>query len=160
MSWLIVLLGAEITFAFQHADTYEFEPECRTLSFGYKRLMSLWVMHYLVKCFENGKCPPGVDEVSMRLRMPARLVRQILSELTLCTMVAEVNVGGTNGIRYQPSRDISTITIAAVIEALERHGGSGLPVNENSVLKLIEDRLDQFRTLVAESPENSLLVRL
>ncbi len=160
MSWLIVLLGAEITFAFQHADTYEFEPECRTLSFSYKRLMSLWVMHLLIKCFENGDCPPGVDDVSMRLRMPARLVQQILSELTLCTMVAEVNVAGTNGIRYQPSRDISTITIAAVIEALERHGGSGLPVNETAELKKLEDHLDQFRTLVAESPENNLLVRL
>lgn len=92
--------------------------------------------------------------------MPARLVRQILSELTLCTMVAEVTVAGTNGIRYQPSRDISTITIAAVIEALEGHGGSGLPVNENAELKKLEDLLDRFRTLVAESHENCLLVRL
>ena len=160
MSWLIVLLGAEITFAFQHADTYEFEPECRTLSPGYKRLMTLWVMHILVKCFEKGDCPPVADDISMNLRMPARLVQQILAELTLCSMVAEVSVAGKTGIRYQPARDISSITIAAVIEALESQGGSGLPVNDTDELKKLEHHLDRFRTLVSEAPENSVLASL
>jgi membrane protein len=117
-------------------------------------------MHLLVKCFENGDCPPGVDDISMKLRMPARLVQQILSELTQCTMVAEVNVAGTAGIRYQPCRDIATITIAAVIEALEHHGGASLPVNETDELKKLEHHLDRFRSMVAESPENNVLVRL
>lgn len=160
ISWLVVLLGAEITFAFQHADTYEFEPECRTLSPGYKRLMTLWVMHILVTCFEKGDCPPGADDISMHLRMPARLVQQILTDLTLCSMVAEVNLAGKTGIRYQPARDISSITIASVLEALESHGGSGLPVNDTEELKKLEHCLDRFRTLVSQSPENSVLASL
>jgi membrane protein len=160
MSWLIVLLGAEITFAFQHADTYEFEPECQALKPGYKRLMTLWVMHHLVKVFKNGDCPPGVDDISMLLRMPARLVQQILTELTLCNMVAEVSIAGKTAIRYQPARDISTITLSAVIEALEDYGGAGLRVSETDELKKIEHHLNQFRALVAEAPENSVLAGL
>jgi len=160
MSWLIVLLGAEITFAFQHADTYEFEPECRALQPGYKRLMTLWVMHVLVKYFQKGDCPPGVDDISMMLRMPARLVQEILTELTLCNMVAEVSIAGKTGIRYQPARDISTITIFAVIEALENQGGASLRVSETEELKKIEKILNRFRVLVAEAPENSVLAGL
>ena len=160
LSWLIVLLGAEITFAFQHADTYEFEPECRALKPGYKRLMTLWVMHVLVKCFKKGDCPPGVDEISIMLRMPARLVQEILTDLTLCTMVAEVSVAGKAGVRYQPARDISTITISAVIEALEDHGGSELRVGETDDLRKLEQHLGRFRALVAGSSENSVLVSL
>jgi len=160
LSWLIVLLGAEITFAFQHADTYEFEQECRALKPGYKRLMTLWVMHHLVKFFKNGDCPPGVDDISMMLRMPARLVQQILTELMLCNMVAEVSIAGKTGIRYQPARDISTITISAVIEALEDYGGSGLRVSETDELKKLEQHLDCFKAMVAEAPENTVLAGL
>jgi membrane protein len=154
MSWLIVLLGAEITFAFQHSGTYEFEPECRTLQPAYKRLMTLWVMHMLVKNFQKGDCPPGVDDISIALRIPARLVQQILSELTLCTMVAEVASGDGNVIRYQPARDIATITLCSVIEALEGYGGASLRVSETDELRQIEENLDRFRILVAEAPEN------
>jgi DNA-binding IscR family transcriptional regulator len=117
-------------------------------------------MHHLVKFFKNGDCPPGVDDISMMLRMPARLVQQILTELTLCNMVAEVSIAGTTGIRYQPARDISTITISVVIEALENHGGACLRVSETEELKKIEKNLNRFRVLVADSPENSVLARL
>jgi len=160
LSWLIVLLGAEITFAFQHADTYEFEPECRALQPGYKRLMTLWVMHVLVTCFQKGDCPAGVDDISMKLRMPARLVQEILTELMLCSMVAEVNISGKTGIRYQPARDISTITIASVIEALEGQGGASLRVSETEELRKLEQHLDRFRILVSEAPENRQLISL
>jgi membrane protein len=160
LSWLIVLLGAEITFAFQHADTYEFEPECRDLQPGYKRLMTLWVMHVLVTCFQQGDCPAGVDDISMKLRMPARLVQEILTELMLCSMVAEVNIPGKTGIRYQPARDISTITISSVIEALDGQGGASLRVSETEELRKLEQHLERFRALVSEAPENRVLASL
>jgi len=160
MSWLIVLLGAEITFAFQHSETYEFDHECRALKPAYKRLLTLWVMHVLIKNFQKGDCPLGVDDISMMLRMPARLVRQILTELTLCGMAAEVNGAGKGAIRYQPGRDISAITIASVVEALDGYGGTGLQVTETEELKKLEQHLEQFRFLVAGSSENRLLVSL
>ncbi len=160
LSWLVVLLGAEISFAFQHADTYEFEPECRSLSPGYLRLMSLWVMHALVKRFGEGSCAPGVDDISRLLRMPARLVRQILTDLTRCGMASEVSGTGTSRLGYQPARDISGITIASVVEALDACGGSGLPVLENDELECLDQALERFRTLVAQSPHNRVLAGL
>jgi len=157
MSWLIVLLGAEITFAFQHSDTYEYEPECRALKPAYKRLMTLWIMHVLVKNFQKAESPPAVDDISIMLRMPARLVRQILTELTQCGMVAEVSSADKTCTRYQPARDISTITIASVIEALDGFGGSGLHVCESDELRKIEQHMENFRCMVAEAPENKVL---
>lgn len=160
MSWLVVLLGAEISFAFQHADTYEFEPECRSLSPRYRRLMTLWVMHALVKGFEHARPAAGVDEISRRLRMPARLVQQIMTDLTRCGMAAEVSGAGTVRVGYQPARDISGITIAAVLEALDECGGSALPVLKNDELALLDQSLERFRVLVAGSPDNRVLAVL
>lgn len=159
LSWLIVLLGAEISFAFQHADTYEFEPACSSLSPGYRRLMSLWVMHALVQGFQKGTGPAGTDEISRRLHIPARLVRQILSELNACGMVTEAGTGAGAG-GYQPAMDIAAITIASVIEALDNSGASTLPVHTDAELEELRQRLAQFRILVAESPANCALARL
>jgi membrane protein len=92
--------------------------------------------------------------------MPARLVRQILTELTQCGMVSEVKVSEKTETCYQPAHDISTITVAAVIEALENHGGSSLPVNRTDELQMLERQLDRFRSLVAEASENRLLSSL
>jgi membrane protein len=157
LSWLVVLLGAEICFAYQHADTYEFEPECRALSPSYKKLITIWIMHDLVSNFEQGRAPVGVDEVSSRLRVPARLVRQVLSELVGCGLAAEVNRSDSGGIGYLPARDIAGITVAGVIDTLDSHGVSGLPVRTNDDLVAIEQRLEAFRELIAGSPENSAL---
>ncbi|MGW8322091.1 MAG: YihY/virulence factor BrkB family protein, partial [Thermodesulfobacteriota bacterium] len=38
-SWLVVLLGAEISFAEQNVDTYEFEPDCDKVSNHFKRIL-------------------------------------------------------------------------------------------------------------------------
>jgi hypothetical protein len=96
----------------------------------------------------------------MMLRMPARLVQQILTELTLCGMAAEVSSPGKGGVRYQPGRDISSITLSSVIEALDGHGTTGLRVSETEDLQKLARHLEAFRVLAAEAPENELLVNL
>jgi membrane protein len=41
MSWLIVLFGAEISFAYQYVDTYDFEPDRRRISPAFKKLLRI-----------------------------------------------------------------------------------------------------------------------
>jgi membrane protein len=51
VSWIIVLLGAELSFAHQNVDTYEFEPDCQKMSRAFKRVLTLRIVHLLVKAF-------------------------------------------------------------------------------------------------------------
>lgn len=51
LSWLIVLYGAELSFAYQNVDTYEFEPDARQASHRLRTLLSLQVAHYLIGKF-------------------------------------------------------------------------------------------------------------
>jgi membrane protein len=41
LSWLVVLFGAEISFAYQYVDTYEFDPDSRRISTAFRKLLSL-----------------------------------------------------------------------------------------------------------------------
>jgi len=54
LSWLIVLFGAELSFAHQNVDTYEFEPDSLNISDHFKKLLSLQTCHVLVKNFCGG----------------------------------------------------------------------------------------------------------
>ena len=68
-SWLILLFGAEVSFATQNVNTFEFEKDCLTASYAFKRLLSLSVIHLLVKRFSNGRNP------WMRIRSPSAWIR-------------------------------------------------------------------------------------
>ena len=44
-SWLIVLLGAEISFAMQNVSSFEFETDTKNISVEYKRVVALLVSY-------------------------------------------------------------------------------------------------------------------
>ena len=47
MSWLIILFGAEISFAVQNVEKYEFEPDSQNLSSYSLRVITLMITHLL-----------------------------------------------------------------------------------------------------------------
>jgi membrane protein len=154
ISWLVVLFGAELSFAHQNVETYEFEQDCLSVSHSYKRLLSLLVAHYLVQNFCNGEKASDAWQISQKLEIPIRLVRQILYELAESGVVCEVKTEGDKESAYQPGRDVEALTVKYVIDALEKRGYSAIPVIRSDEFDKLSDCLDRFGTAVEESPAN------
>jgi membrane protein len=157
LSWLIVLFGAEFSFAHQNVDTYEFEPDSLKISSSFKRLLSLQVTHLLVSNFAEGGRPLTASQISHRLDMPIRLAHQILYELTECGIVSDTQTEEYKEPGYQPARDIGTLTIQFVIDSLEDRGTDAIPVAQTDESKALSEILRTFRDVVAQSPSNRLL---
>jgi len=104
LSWLVVLFGAEVAFAEQNVETYEFEPDSLRVSPSFKKLLALRIAHYCVKKFHQALHPPSVDEISEHLEIPIRLVRQILFELTEAAILSEVKIDDSGGVGHQPAQ--------------------------------------------------------
>jgi len=153
LSWLIVLFGAEIAFAHQNEETYEFEQECLTVSHSFKRLLSLWVFDRLVKNFILGEKPWDAGRISHELEIPSRLVNQILHDLGASGLVSEVKIDET-GVGYEPAKDLEGMTIKNVIDTLEEYGSDSIPVAKAESLDKIADHLKAFDDLIASSPAN------
>lgn len=158
ISWLIVLFGAEISFAHQNVDTYEFESDCKQISADFKQLLSLQIAHLLVKTFANGELPLTASQISHSLEIPIRLVRQILYELAQSGTLAEVKTEDEQIFAYQPACDIHGFTVKFIIDALEQHGTSNLPVAQTKELHILSDTLKTFKDAMEHSPENRLLI--
>jgi len=157
LSWLIVLFGAEISFAQQNVDTYEFEPDCQRINSFFKRLLSLQIAHILIKNFSEGKKPLTAAEISHTLEIPIRLVRRILHELVESGTFSDTNTGEYKDLAYQPARDINLLTIKYIIEALEQRGVDSIPVAQTKGFKILSEALQTLRDTIDKSPANKLL---
>lgn len=156
-SWLIVLSGAEVSFAHQNVELYEFEPDCLQVSYSFKKLLTLQVMHLLVKHFSEGGLPYTAAEISHHLDIPIRLARQIIFELTEADLIAEVETHIEKRPGYQPAHDTGQYTIKYVIDAIEQKGTSDIPVVPSESIKTLAAGLREFDRLIEHSPANKLL---
>jgi len=157
ISWLIVLFGAEISFALQNIDTYEFEPDCSRVSPSFKKLLSLQTTHLLIKNFSIGQKPLTANQISHSLEIPIRLVHQILYELVECGVAVETRTEEDQEFAYQPARTINVLTIKYVIDALERRGTDNIPVAQTEELKTLSETLKTFNDTIEKSSANKLL---
>lgn len=157
-SWHIVLLGAEIAFAHQNVETYEFEQDCLNVSHSFKRLLALRITHLLVHDFSEGKEPRTAHRISQALDTPIRLVQEILFRLTESGILAEVRSDDEKDMAYQPARDPEAMTVQYVIEAMDQKGSDNIvPVARSEEFLALGDTLKAFREQVAVSPANKRL---
>lgn len=154
ISWLIVLFGAEISFAQQNVDTYEFEPDCLKVSPRFKKLIALGITQCCVKQFVEGKPPLDAEQIDNRLEIPIRLVNSIIFELTEAGILSEVKSDNGRRVAFQPARDINDLTIAKVFEMLDTTGVDQIPFLETVEIKRIERALDHLTQALKNSDEN------
>ncbi len=154
LSWLIVLFGAEVSFAEQNVETYEFEADCLKVSRSFRELLSLNIVHMCVKKFRQAEKALDADEISHELEIPVRLVRQILFELVEARVLSEVKLDDTETMAYQPARDIEDLTITNVLNQLNQQGVNWIPLDNTGDLEKLKGRLMQFQEGIEKSPAN------
>jgi len=157
ISWLVVLFGAEISFAFQNVDTYEFEPDSLKITPSFKKLLALRIAHTCVGNFCKGEKPRTADQISHTLEIPIRLVNLILFELVQCNILSEVIQEEAEMKTYQPARNVDTLSLSSVIQDLDRLGNADIPVLQSEELDKISECLNTFETIINKSDSNLLL---
>ena len=154
VSWLIVLFGAEISFAHQNVDTYEFEHDSLNASHSFKRLLCLRIVHLLVNHFSEGERPWTATQIADKLEIPIRLVHRLLYDLVSSGIISEIKTNNEKEVAYQPGRDPDTMTIKYVIDALEQHGSDNIPVAQSVELKKLSHSLKSLNDIMERSPDN------
>ncbi|MBN1364799.1 MAG: YihY/virulence factor BrkB family protein, partial [Syntrophaceae bacterium] len=157
LSWLIVLYGAEVSFAYQNVDTYEFEPDALQSSRRLRTLLSLQVTGRLIKNFVRGEKPMCPTEISNELGIPIRFVKEILFDLVKSNILSTVQIEGNGDFGYQPAIDINVLKIQYVIDALEKRGLNTMAFTDNPEFASLSASLEAFGRNIEKLPENKLL---
>jgi membrane protein len=153
--WMIVLFGCEISFFLQYYDNYRNNNRYSNLSFSLQKIIALQVTHLLIKQFSHFNKPLTADKIAEKLALPIAIVQPILVKLTTSHILVEFNIPEEEDDVYQPAVDTNILTIAFVINALEKCGQNDLPdINQE---RLFIDAVSDFRNLMETSKQNCLL---
>jgi len=157
LSWLVVLFGAEISFASDNEEDYEFEPDCLKVSLRFKRVLALRIAELCIKNFCNGEKPLDTLSIAHELKAPVRLVREILYSLVDAKVLSIIRQNDEAKQYFQPAQDVEKLTIKKVIDLLEKQGESRIPSINDKELEKISRRLESIDRLIENSSENILL---
>ena len=151
LSWMIVLLGAEIAFANEHYETFGFQPDYSRLSISSKKLLVLKIFHLLVKKFSQGEKPFSAPQIAHALEIPVRLVRQLLDELTNVGLVVEIAKGVKGEVAFQPGKTIENMTFKNALDEYEKNGITQIPQNQSDEA----DKISMFLKKISDATEKS-----
>ncbi len=147
ISWLIVLLGAEISFAHQNVRTYTREGKPLSISQKCRELLGLRIMISIAGNFYKGNQPLTSAQLSKKLDVSIRLINHILSQLTESGLINEVSGRETS---YQPSFSIEAITARKVVETFREYGEDIPEFPEDNSTRYIRDILSDARKTETE----------
>jgi membrane protein len=168
-SWMIVLLGAEISYAHQNMDWLEYEPQVSGLNRATRNLMAVWLMHKIAQRFFDGNRGSSLEELSRSSGIPILLVQQTLKELEEAGLVAAVLQRHGAGEQltpnhgealYQPALPVTNLTIRQVLDRLEEKGESRFPSQNPKEMESLKEHLKQLGEFAGESPSNKRILDL
>ncbi len=119
--WVVILLGAEVTYATQNLRTYVLERRVGELDQATKECLALKICLAMAEAFIKGAEPLTGREISSRFEIPAKAVNEISHRLVLGGILVETQ--DAEG-KLVPRQDLRSMEINKVVRIL-RKGDDG-----------------------------------
>jgi membrane protein len=143
VSWVIVLLGAQVSYAHQHIHFFEGDRQLLAQSPAGREKLALHLMLLIGRKFYHGLDPMSVAELANQLRLPAGVVKEFMDMFTQTKLVLPLAIEDT----FVLGRDPEMISIKEILDCV-RNAGKKIKTQvdrskeENEVNSLLAD-LDQ-----------------
>ncbi|MFO7838259.1 MAG: YhjD/YihY/BrkB family envelope integrity protein [Desulfosalsimonadaceae bacterium] len=115
ISWIIVLIGAQLSYSIQNFRSYQQELKSNAVSQEQREEMAVFVMARIVEQFQQGGAPMTIGALSGSLSFPVQLVREIIRRLHEEGLVHEVFAEEPC---YQPAQSPALISVLDVCRAV------------------------------------------
>ncbi len=130
MSWIICLYGAELSYASQNIQNYNFENVEEKLSRQDRDFLLTIIAGVIYNKFANGEPAPTTEEVGQELKLPAHLTGSLVSQLADLKVIHlsypddkhKPNV-------WLPGKETDKLTIAALFDLLAATGENNLKID-------------------------------
>ncbi len=119
---LLILIGAQMSYAIQNNEEYEYEQDLNSMSRRYKDYIMLYLLSIIIERFDNDEAPLTAHELAIRDHLPIRLVNQLLSRMVETGILREVYKEGEEERTYQPALDTHKITVGMVLGRIDEQG--------------------------------------
>ena len=158
-SWMILLFGGELAFAYQNIDKFDEERESLHVNYDSRRKVLLATMLVVIRHFVKGKGAISLSEIKQALNLPTRIVNSVLRSLVEAGLLIELPSEGKEfEEEFVPAKEVSTFTIYNIIEAVEQSGSIDLDLNSSAELQEVSVELERIKSEARASEQNLKLV--
>ena len=119
-SWLVILFGAEMSYAHAMHSELQYAGLRFTPSAAYRERIALGVMAVAARAFLDEKEPPSSRDFSHELAASVQVVRGVVADLQEARLLRETNDGELP--RYSPAAPLEQITMERILRAANEHG--------------------------------------
>ena len=168
ISWTICLFGAELCYANQYLDYYDFDANTNEVSYRYRVMMCALLMSCICRRFAEGGKPYSASHLRYETGIPIRIVNDLLMELMNAELIVELTSeekGETS--RFLPAEDINNLTLGTMIDRIQSYGqwklnidlagqfsekwGKAMELRSNYLHALRDIKLQDLRPLIQTS---------
>lgn len=120
LSWVIVLIGAEVSYSLQNIELHMDERLHFVPSKKEKLILAISTLGLVGQRFETGEKPYTAEELCQRLNLPYKVVKEYCFELHLAGLLNEIVDEKEEGsLGYQPALGVDKLTLAYVMDRLD-----------------------------------------
>jgi len=156
-SWLILLFGAQVAYAFQNLETYLQERAAEGVNQRGREFIAFRLMTAIGLRFQNGLQPVPMNKLASELSIPTRLVHEVLETLRDARLVVEVADRET---AYAPARPLDQITCHDILHALRASHGQELATRDEPSRKEVYGEFQRILDAEREAASSVTMLAL
>ena len=159
MAWVICLYGAELSYASQNVQNFNFEEDMQNISRQYRDFLTILVASAIYRRFGQQQPAPTTEEVCQSLHLPSKIVGGIIAELSERGIICEaVDIHRKNDQHtWIPGRDISTYSIASLQDELDTFGITDFKYQYSKIYNEEWQTLEDMRQAAFQQGKTHLL---
>jgi len=141
LSWLILLLGAQLAFYLQNPDYLRLGQRTESMSNGLRERLALSTMLLVGRDFEKPGHGWRVESLAARIRVPRHMLEPVVAALMNTGLLTQ-----TNEQRLIPAKDARRITVTEILDAVRNTDRDtvGAPSSEwNATVRSLTDSVEQ-----------------
>lgn len=121
-SCLLTLIGAEMSYAIQNNEYFEYDADMQHTSRRYHDFITVYLTYRVVKQFEEGALPQSSYQIAKSTNLPIRLVNEVMTQLVEAGILRESYIEENKDKTYMPAMDIHRLTVDRVIMQIDKQG--------------------------------------
>ena len=151
-SWLIMLFGAQVAYAFQNRRAYIQAKQAESVNQRGREFVALRLMTHISRAFIAGDRPLALTDLSRQLAVPSQLAQKVLCTLVQGGLLVEST---DTDVRFSPGRPLDRISAYDVVCALRAGQGQELATTEDEARMLVRSEFE--RMILAEREAGSAI---
>lgn len=158
MSWIICLYGAELAYASQNIQNFNFEKDTQNLSRRYTDFLTIIVTAIVYSRFKRQQEVLTTEEIANYLHLPAKLAGKIVAHLDELDVIREtVDHDNRDRHYWTPGMDINRLSVGRLFDLIDNHGREDLKINYARTFPAEWKALDEMRDAACALAADHLL---